>query len=160
MYHIEPINKQNRAKALEVLKEEWGDTTLLVSRNQEHDIRKLPGFLAVKDHKVVGIVTYNYENNDLEIITLNAFEENKGIGTSLIEAVIEKGKELGCDRVWLITTNDNVHAMRFYQLKGFDMVAFHEDAVNKAREKKPEIPKIGHFGIEVEHEIEFEYPLD
>ena len=74
--------------------------------------------------------------------------------------MIEKGKELGCDRVWLITTNDNVHAMRFYQLKGFDMVAFHEDAVNKAREKKPEIPKIGHFGIEVEHEIEFEYPLD
>ncbi|MFO7814405.1 MAG: GNAT family N-acetyltransferase [Halanaerobiales bacterium] len=135
MYHIESINKQNRAKALEVLQEEWGDTTLLVSRNQEHDIRKLPGFIAIEDHKVVGI------------------------GTDLLETVIEKGKELGCDRVCLITTNDNVNAMRFYQLKGFDMVAFHEDAVNRARELKPEIPEIGYHGIKVEHEIEFEYPL-
>ncbi|MCF8001774.1 MAG: GNAT family N-acetyltransferase [Halanaerobiales bacterium] len=159
MYHIEAINKQNRAKALEVLQEEWGDTTLLVSRNQEHDIRKLPGFIAIEDHKVVGIVTYKLENNEIEIITLNAFKENEGIGTSLLETVIDKGKELDCSRVWLITTNDNVNAMRFYQLKGFDMVAFHEDAVNKARELKPEIPEIGYHGIKVEHEIEFEYPL-
>ena len=159
MYTIESINKENRAKALEVLKDHWGETTILVSRGQVHDIRKLPGFIVVKDHKVVGIITYKIENNELEIITLNAFEENKGIGTSLIKEVIEEGKELGCKRVWLITTNDNVHAMRFYQLKGFDMVAFHEDAVNKAREIKPEIPKIGHFDIKVEHEIEFEYKL-
>jgi N-acetylglutamate synthase-like GNAT family acetyltransferase len=159
MYTIEPINKQNRAKALEVLKDHWGETTILVSRGQVHDIRKLPGFIAVKDHKVVGIITYKLENNELEIITLNAFEENKGIGTNLIEEVIKEGNELGCKRVWLITTNDNVHAMRFYQLKGFDMVAFHEDALNKAREIKPEIPEIGHFGIKVEHEIKFEYNL-
>jgi ribosomal protein S18 acetylase RimI-like enzyme len=159
MYTIEPINKQNRAKALEVLKDHWGETTILVSRGQVHDIRKLPGFIAVKDHKVVGIITYKLENNELEIITLNAFEENKGIGTNLIEEVIKEGNELGCKRVWLITTNDNVHAMRFYQLKGFDMVAFHEDALNKAREIKPEIPETGHFGIKVEHEIEFKYNL-
>lgn len=159
MYTIESINKENRAKALEVLKDHWGETTILVSRGQVHDIRKLSGFIAVKDHKVVGIITYKLENNEIEIITLNAFEENKGIGTNLIEEVIKEGKELGCKRVWLITTNDNVHAMRFYQLKGFDMVAFHEDAVNKAREIKPEIPEIGHFDIKVEHEIEFEYKL-
>src|SRR6056297_2734163 len=159
MYNIESINKENRAKALEVLRDHWGKTTILVSRGPVHDIRKLPGFIAVKDHKVVGIITYKLENNELEIITLNAFEEDKGIGTSLIEEVIKEGKELGCKRVWLITTNDNVHAMRFYQLKGFDMVAFHEDALNKAREIKPEIPEIGHFGIKAEHEIEVEYKL-
>lgn len=159
MYSIKSINKENRAKTLEVLKEEWGDTTVLVSRNQEHDIRKLPGFIAVEDHQVVGIVTYRLKNNEIEIITLNAFKENKGIGTRLINEVIKKGKQLKCKRVWLITTNDNVHAMRFYQIKGFDMVAFHEDAINKARKIKPEIPKIGDHGIKIEHEIEFEYSL-
>ena len=34
---------------------------------------------------------------------------------------------LGCERVWLSTTNDKTAALRFYQRRGWDLVALHRD---------------------------------
>ncbi|MGD8245715.1 MAG: hypothetical protein PVG25_02965 [Anaerolineae bacterium] len=63
-------------------------------------------------------------------------------------------------RIWLITTNDNLAALRFYQRRGFSLVAVHPGAVDQARTLKPEIPAIGHSGIPIRDEIELELPLD
>ena len=65
----------------------------------------------------------------------------------------------GCRRVWLITTNDNCTALRFYQRREFDMVAFYRDAVREVRRLKGEIPDLGLDNIPLRHEIELELTL-
>ncbi|MNN86607.1 Acetyltransferase (GNAT) family protein [compost metagenome] len=92
-----------------------------------------------------------------EIVSLDSRQENLGAGTKLIELVNREAARLGCSKVWLITSNDNTRAIRFYQKRGFDMVAVHREAITEARKLKPSIPLLGYDGIPVRHEVEFEY---
>ncbi len=64
----------------------------------------------------------------------------------------------GCDsiEVWLITTDANLHALRFYQRRGLVLAALHRNAVEAARRIKPEIPLIGNDGIPIRDELELE----
>ena len=50
-------------------------------------------------------------------------------------------------RVWLVTTNDNLAALRFYQRRGFALAALHPRAIEVSRRLKPSIPPVGHDGI-------------
>jgi hypothetical protein len=65
-----------------------------------------------------------------------------------------------CRRIWVLTTNDNVDALRFYQRRGFRLGALRPGAVDEARRtRKPEIPEIGDHGIPLRDEIELELLL-
>jgi GNAT superfamily N-acetyltransferase len=152
--NIKPISPENRETAVEILKREWGSP--LVSREKAHKPEELPGFIALEGEKIIGLVTYNIDERGCEITSLNSFEENKGIGTALIEAVLEVAKENNCARLWLVTTNDIIHAIRFYQRRGFDWIATHINSAEEMRKLKPSIPLIGEEGIPIKHEIEFE----
>lgn len=59
-------------------------------------------------------------------------------------------------RLWLVTTNSNLDALRFYQRRGLHLVRVWPDAMNRSRELKPEIPMIGDFGIAIRDELELE----
>ncbi|MDD2956623.1 MAG: GNAT family N-acetyltransferase [Oscillospiraceae bacterium] len=85
--------------------------------------------------------------------------ENHGVASALLRAAIDAAKAKGCARIWLIITNDNIHAIRFYQKFGFDLAALHHNAVAAAREIKPSIPLIGEDGIPIRHELEFAFLL-
>ncbi|MNC40667.1 Mycothiol acetyltransferase [compost metagenome] len=113
----------------------------------------------MKDGIVQGVIYYCCEAGECEIVSLDSRVENLGTGTKLIELVILAADSLGCTKVWLITSNDNTRAIRFYQKRGFDMVAVHHDAITEARKLKPSIPLTGYDGIPVRHEVEFEYRL-
>jgi ribosomal protein S18 acetylase RimI-like enzyme len=103
------------------------------------------------------VLTYVLDGDDCEVLTLHAAERFGGTGTALIEAVERLAADAGCARLWLITTNDNVDALRFYQRRGFRLVALHRGAVNDSRARlKPEIPRIGEHGIELRDELELE----
>lgn len=56
-------------------------------------------------------------------------------------------------------TDDNLHALRFYQNRGFVLVAVYRNALEISRQLKPEIPLIGKNGIPLRDEIELEYTL-
>ncbi len=99
------------------------------------------------------------EKDQCEIVTLNSLEEEKGIGSQLIEAIKSKAKAMGCRRVWLITTNDNIQAIQFYQKRGFRMVALYPNEIQRSRVLKPAIPMTGFHGITIRDEIEFELIL-
>jgi hypothetical protein len=59
--------------------------------------------------------------------------------------------------MWLVTTNDNLEALRFYQRRGFVLSALRAGAVDEARrELKPMIGRVGNFGIPIRDEIELE----
>lgn len=155
---IEEIGEQYRKAVNTILKEEW-DCPPCASRGQATDTTVLPGFVAVEENEINGVITYAIRQTECEIVTLNSLVENKGIGTALIQAVQGAAKAAGCRRLWLVTTNDDIEAIRFYQLKGFDWVAFHRDAVDAAREIKASIPEKGMHGIPLRHELEFEMQL-
>jgi GNAT superfamily N-acetyltransferase len=90
-----------------------------------------------------------------EVLTLHATEQWRGVGTALIETVEQPAAGHGCTRLWLITTNDSVDALRFYQRRGFRLAAVHLRAVDYSRSMlKPEIPVAGAYGIPVRDEIE------
>ena len=89
-----------------------------------------------------------------EIISLNSIEEGKGIGTSLINEIENIVIKNNCKLIKLVTTNDNLLALRFYQKRGFILSRIINNAVEEARKLKPEIPLIGNDGIPIRDEIE------
>jgi len=66
----------------------------------------------------------------------------------------------GCSRMWLVTTNDNHAAQRFYEALGWSLVAVHRGAAAAARRLKPEIPERAPDGTPIEDELEYERRLD
>ncbi len=106
---------------------------------------------------LAGVLTYVIDGTDCEVLTLHAEPRQAGAGTALIEAVKRLADEAGCTRLWLITTNDNVDALRFYQRRGFRLKALHAGAVDDSRARlKPQISKIGDYGIPLRDELELE----
>lgn len=73
--------------------------------------------------------------------------------------MIQEGKERKLQKIILVTTNDNINAIRFYQKTGFDMAHLFRNALDISRKLKPEIPLIGENVIPLRHEIEFELLL-
>ena len=155
---IVEFTEQYRDWAREYLQESWGSVQV-VSRGTLYQADTLPGFVALWEEKPAGLLTYNIVDNVCEIVTLNSLFERKGVGSALIEAVRKQAISRGCSRVWLITTNDNVEALRFYQKRGFELVAVHRNAIEQVRKLKPSIPLIGTHGIPIRDEIELEVRL-
>jgi ribosomal protein S18 acetylase RimI-like enzyme len=155
---IQGITPEFREAVDLILKEEWGCPPS-ISRGKALDTKRLPGFIALDGNRIIGVVTYHIEGNECEIATLNSFDENKGIGTALVNAVLAVARAQKCRRLWLVTTNDDIGAIRFYQLKGFGLAAAHINAMDAARKIKPSIPLIGMHNIPIKHELEFEIIL-
>jgi len=94
-----------------------------------------------------------------EILTLHAARRWAGVGTLLVAEAARLAAEMGCSR-WVVTTNDNVDALRFYQRRGFRLVAVRCGAVDDSRRTlKPSIPLAGDYGIPLRDEIELAQPL-
>jgi ribosomal protein S18 acetylase RimI-like enzyme len=144
----------DRTWAEAYMEAEWRGA-LQARRGELHDVLALPGFVAEEDGVPRGIATYQVESGECELAFIEAFERGRGIGTALLEAV--RGAATGCERIWLVTTNDNLDALRFYQRRGFRIVALRSGAVDEARETlKPRIGRIGAFGIPLRDELELE----
>ncbi|HWD28796.1 MAG TPA: GNAT family N-acetyltransferase [Rhizomicrobium sp.] len=131
-------------------------SSVVVSRGRVHDARDLDGFVAEEGGVLLGAATFAPGGSGMEIVTLDSVVEDRGAGAALLEAVTERAREAGMRRLWLVTTNDNIRAIRFYQKRGWDLCALHRDAVAQARKLKPKIPLLGNDGIPILHEIEFE----
>jgi ribosomal protein S18 acetylase RimI-like enzyme len=158
-FQIREKTKEDMGWLIPYMKENWGSEKI-VTRNIIHDACEASGFIAVSNDKPAGIILYEMNNRDCEIILLESFIEKIGIGTTLLKCVEEKAVANGCHRVWLITTNDNMKAVRFYQLRGFSLVAVHRNAIAESRKLKPEIPLQGIDGIPLRDEIELEFKGD
>jgi len=141
-----------------LLQGRWGSVEV-VSRYHIHHADMLPGFIAIDNDQPAGLITYKLGNVDCEIVSLDSLDIGTGIGTALVKAVVDKARENNSKRIWLITTNDNIDAMKFYQKVGFSFVAIHRNAIIESRKLKPIIPEVGHDGIPIKDEIEFELIL-
>jgi len=115
---------------------------------------EMPGFIADHCRRVVGLLTYQLVGDMLEIVTINAIERRIGIGTMLIGAAVGAARNFGCREIRLTTTNDNVDALRFYQRRGFRLAELRPGAVDRSRQEKPQIPRVGDYGIPLHDEID------
>lgn len=152
---IRALEPSDRAWLREFLIEHWGSPQMVYSKGIHHCDR-LPGFAAFQNGHPIGLITYALSDETCEIVSLDSLQEGKGIGSALIEAVEGEAAKRSIGRIWLITTNDNLNALRFYQKRGYQLVQVHRHAVAKARKIKPQIPLIGYDGIPIQDEIELE----
>ena len=152
MIDVRPVGEHEREWVRSTIRERWG-SEIVVAHGVVYEPAGLPGFVAEDEGGPVGLLTYVLQDDACEIVTIDALDEGRGIGTALIDAA----KALGSQRLWLITTNDNARAQRFYERQGFTLVAVHEGAVDRARSAKPEIPLLGLGGVEIHDELEYEF---
>lgn len=138
--------------------EHWGGEEL-ISRGNIYRPEQVEGFILEEKKEWVGLVTFLITDGECEVTSLDSLREGQGIGTQLIEKSIEEARARSCDRLFLITTNDNLHALGFYQKRGFEIVTVYRGAVNESRKRKPSIPLVGMDGIPLRDEIELEIKL-
>ena len=108
------INDNDKKWIDKFIKTHWGSKQIVVHK-KVYIPSKLQGFIAENLSQKIGLVTFQIKNNNCEIVTLNSIKENEGVGTRLVELVIKQAKELNCKKIWLVTTNDNIKAIYFYQ---------------------------------------------
>ena len=155
---FQDINKQNRPAVNQFIQEYWFSTEMVI-RGKLVDMTVLDGIAVFEENTILGLLTYEIANEECEIISLDSKCENHGIGSELIKRMVEIARGQGCRKLKLITTNDNINAIKFYQKRGFDMIRLYHNALEVSRRLKPSIPMFGEYGIPLMHEIEFEMLL-
>jgi GNAT superfamily N-acetyltransferase len=145
----------DRAEVLAFLRENHSERVARLERI-EHPLDH-PALLAERDGRLAGVLTYVVADDQCEILTLHAAERWHGVGSALIAEVERLATERDCTRLWVLTTNDNLDAMRFYQRRGFRLAQLKAGAVDRARATlKPEIPTRGLHGIPIRDEVVLE----
>lgn len=168
-FTIRPLERSDREWVAHFLDERWG-TTQIVSRGKAVYGHLLPGFMAERggaeveediseedtQAENIGLITVHIGEKECEITTLDSLDESMGVGSALVEAVENWAQEAGIRRLWLVTTNDNLEALKFWQKRGYELVSVHRNAIADARRIKPQIPITGLNGITIRDEIELE----
>jgi GNAT superfamily N-acetyltransferase len=149
---VRPLEDDDRPWAIELMRERWGGEVQVVN-GKARDASRLEGFVAELEGEPVGLATYETRGAECELVTLDSLREGAGAGSALVAAVASAAWKQGCRRLSVVTTNDNVRALAFYQRRGFVLSALRLRAVEKARRIKPEIPELGFHDIPDEIEL-------
>jgi GNAT superfamily N-acetyltransferase len=155
---IQTITKSIIPKIHSVVCNLWGNN-IVVAHLQKYDVDNLSGFVAMSEDDLVGFIHYEIIGDSCEVLTLASLREGQGVGTTLINAVEDFALSKGCKLLHLVTTNDNLHALGFYQKRGFHLCQVFPGRVDRERKIKPSIPKIGDNGIPIRDEIRLEKRL-
>ena len=127
----------------------------------EVDALGFPGFAAWQGTDLVGVATWAHERPRAELVTLAVADtcRERGIGAALVEWVAAAGRKHGTHVLWLVTTNDNLDALRLYQRHAFRLTELRAGAVDLVRQEKPAIPRTGAYGIPLRDELVLERRL-
>ena len=134
---LEPIDRW-RSATTKLFKELWGSDDMVLSGIVYH-LNELPGFVAIDEQNILGMITYLDRGNTLEVISLDSLRANQGIGSALlqkVETTVVLSHKTGVE---LITTNDNLQLF--------------PEAVDQSRKIKPQIPAVADNGIPIRDEL-------
>lgn len=155
---IRGVLPSDRPWILEFLQSRWGSDRM-AARGRVYYPAELPGFIALVDGEPTGLLNFEIVGTACEVVFIDSGTKRAGIGSALLDAVKQAARAAGCTRLWVITTNDNLDALRFYQRRGFVLATLNPNALASSRRLKPEIPDIGAFGIPLRDELELEMQL-
>lgn len=156
---VQETGAQDRSQVCDFVVCQWGAEQMVV-HGESFCLPDFPGLMVRENGQITALLIYRRGVHMWEILSLDSLRPNRGAATSLILALEQKARASGCDTLTVTTTNDNLHALRFYQKRGFDLMALHRFAVDEARKQKPQIPLSGMDGIPIHHEIELVKSLD
>lgn len=152
---IRPLTSADAGWLQVHLDEAWGGP-LQVRRSERIDARRLDGLVAERDGTPAGVLLHAIRGREAELALLSTWPAGAGTGSALLDAF--RPLVAGCSRVWLVTTNDNLPALRFYQRRGWRLFVLRSGAVDEARRRlKPAIPAVGVDGVPVCDELELEW---
>jgi GNAT superfamily N-acetyltransferase len=158
MSNIRRLTAEDLPRLRQFWNEQWSGE-FIITHGARHYPEDVEGFIVEVDGFWDGLITFRITNDECEVTSLDGMKEGQGIGTMLLRKVIEEAKHRKCRRVFLVTTNDNLYALGFYQRRDFELVALRRGAVNEARKIKPGISVIGENHIPLRDEIELEMIL-
>ena len=120
------------------------------------------GIVAELDGRPVGLLTVHETDRGLEVLTLHSEAPGIGAGTRLLETALRVAAASAAPRLWLVTTNDNVDAIRWYLRRGMRVAAVHAGQVDRDRAAlKPQLPERNpDNGSAIRDLVELEIPVD
>jgi peroxiredoxin/GNAT superfamily N-acetyltransferase len=136
-------------------------STTITSRGATFAAGDLPAIIAYDRASDVplGALTYSLTPEGCEVVTLTSEAPGRGVGAELLAAAESVALTAKAPRLFLTTTNDNLHALGFYQRRGWRLAALHRDEMMRARRLFPTIPLVGMNRIAMRDELELELPL-
>lgn len=154
---IRPIESRDVTEVRTELHTHWHSCGIW-SLGRLHQADQLPGFVAEVDGAFAGLLTLNIDGGgwQCEVVTLSSRSPARGIGAALLAAAEQHARNQGCKRIYLTTTNDNAHAIRFYQRRGWRFSALYKGIVDRVRQIEPTYPLLGLDDIQIRDELEFE----
>jgi len=158
-YTIKTAAKADFEWIKELYRQYWsGD--ICVSRGKVQKVDDFTGgFVAETGGQNTGFVTYTITGPEMEITGIVSLKEKSGTGSALVKAVIELAKKQQINKVCLVTTNDNLNGIGFWQKRGFKFVKVYPCSMEYVRKIKPAVPLIGENGIPLRDELELEMIL-
>ena len=158
MSTLRRLSRNDLPRLREFWIEHWGGEEM-ITRGNIYRPDQLEGFVVEDEEEWMGLLTFVIKDGACEVTSLDSLREGQGIGSKLIDQAIEEARARRCKRLFLITTNDNLNALGFYQKRGFEIAAVYRGAVNESRKIKPSIPLVGFNNIPLRDEIELEMSL-
>ncbi len=150
-----PLTEDDRDWGRNLWLNEWNGEKM-VSKGTTYRFQDLDSVVARADGVRVGAATYNLDTDGCELMSINATVEGVSVGSALISSIEQTVQKAGIGRIWLITSNDNLDALRFYQRRGYRITAIYPNAIDEARKLKPTIPQVGYYKIPIHDELELE----
>ena len=160
MVTVRPITENDRKWMSSIWLQWWSAPFVVSKAGQIHHIDDMVGFIAEEQGTPIGLITYTILDTECEITSLISLIEGRGIGTKLLHKLEDRARAQRCRRIWVITTNDNLQALGWYQKRGYRLVAIYRDAMNHVRQVKPELAVLGIDKIPLRDMIELEKILD
>lgn len=159
---VRPATESDRSQLESLQTETWGEA-VVAANGRLYDLRDFPTLIALDaEGRIVGALAYEITGDansddmtggEMEVVSIEASVRHGGVGTRLLDAATEIALAANLRRLWLITTNDNIDALRFYQRRGLRLQELRPGAVNRSRRLKPGIPMTGEYGIPIRDEI-------
>jgi ribosomal protein S18 acetylase RimI-like enzyme len=114
-----------------------------------------------QDGRIVGLLTWVIGGPDsatdeaeIRAVVLDPQLRGQGLGGELLAAAERALVDARAHAAWLVTTNDNVRALAFYQRHGWELRQLLPGAVDSARRTlKAQIPEIAENGIPMRDEL-------
>jgi N-acetylglutamate synthase len=108
------------------------DTREELAKKASHDPQLF--LVAEQDGGILGTVIGGFDGRRGFIyhLAVTIEERKKGLGSLLMDEVERRLRDLGCRRVYLLVTNENTSAMRFYEKRGWNEMDLHIYAKNIA----------------------------
>jgi len=122
-YSIDKVTlDQEREKIRKFVKRFWGEEEQLTF-DRKFMVAQLPAYIAKVGKNIIGFASFAEVNSDIIIVALSVLPQyqNAGVGKNLIQKVEAETRRLGKKKLLVLTSNDDLPALAFYQSLGFQI---------------------------------------